>query len=388
MKKIYFILSLTIILFIGATYEEVLNDKNKQIDVFKKEIEDSRNLIKSKKSKISDTQKEMDSVVSEINMRNDFLKDYENQKFLSPDEITKQTDTVLHLEDEVNKIQDSFRNKIVNLYKHGKNYELELLLSAKNPNEYLRRNEYLQKFSQSRKKELRDLKSKKFILSEKKKMLALSVSSQRFLIESRRNERNNLDDILKGLQDSVANSEKDITNLDERILFKENQVQGLSDFINNFTANKKDFKSNKYSRLSYATDDFNKLKGSLNLPVDLGIIRNNFGDYVNNSTNSRIANNGIDFNISRGSRVYAVSTGTVTLIGDVPFYGKVIIITHDNDFRTVYASVSEVDVELGDKVHLNQIIAKSGETFDGQGLHFEIWQGKTPLNPREWIRFQ
>jgi septal ring factor EnvC (AmiA/AmiB activator) len=383
-----YVLIILLALFLGATYEEVLNDKNKQVDIIKKEIEESRNQIRTKRSGISDIERDIDSITTEISIRNDFLKNYENENFLKPGEIANETNKIQALESDVNKIQDNFKNNIVSLYKHGKNYELELLLSAKSPNEYLRRNEYLQKFAQSRKKELRDLKSKKFFLAEKKKLIELSTSSQRFYIEAKRNERNALETVLNTMKDSLANSQKEIDNAEEKINFKNSQLQMVQDFISNFIANKKDFKTNKYSRISYDPDDLGKVKGSLNLPVDLGIIRNEFGEYYFNSSGARLTNNGIDFNISKGSRVFSVSDGIVSLIGDVPYYGKVIIITHNNDYRTVYASVSEVDVALGDKVRLNQIIAKSGETFDGQGIHFEIWQGKIALNPREWIRFQ
>lgn len=384
-KKLLVIL---FILFLGATYEEVLNDKNRQTDIIKKEIEESRNLIRTRQGDIPDIQRDIDSLTTEISIRNDFLKNYENENFLKPGEIAEETGKVLALENDVNKIQESFKNKIISLYKHGKNYELELLMSSKSPNEYLRRNEYLQKFALSRKKELRDLKSKKFFLAEKKKLLELSTSSQRIYIETKRNERNALETVLNTMKDSLAGTQKDIDNLEEKISFKNNQLQMVQNFISNFIANKKDFRTIKYSRISYDPDELSKDKGSLNLPVDLGIIRNDFGEYYFNSSGARLVNNGIDFNISKGSRVYVVAGGTVSLIGDVPYYGKVVIITHDNDYRTVYASLSEVDVALGDKVRLNQIIAKSGETLDGQGIHFELWQGKIPLNPKEWIRFQ
>lgn len=388
--RLIFLISfcITAILFFGATYEEILNDKSKQIEIFKKEIDDSKNQIKLSRAEIENIHRQSDSLAGELSELNNFLKDYENDKFLSPEQIASETDQILFLEDQVPKLQDSFKNKIINLYKHGKNYELELLLSARTPNEYLRRNEYLQKFALDRKKKFEELKSKKYILEEKKKMLALSTSSKRFYIEIKRNEKSALEDKMKNFIKSKNEAESQISAYENRIPFKEQQIQNVQNLINNFIANKQNFSGNKYSRINSASDDFSQLKGSLNLPVDLGIIRNNFGDYYNILTNTHVPNNGLDFNIAKGSRVFAAANGSVTLIGDVPYYGKIIVITHDNDYRTVYSSLSEISVSVGDKIHLNQVIAKSGETLDGQGIHFEIWQGKTPLNPKEWIRFQ
>ena len=113
-------------------------------------------------------------------------------------------------------------------------------------------------------------------------------------------------------------------------------------------------------------------------------------DKFNISDNKTLAisiNNGVDFSIAKGSRVYAVASGVVTMLGEIPFYGKIIIITHDNGFRTVYSSLSETNVNVGDNIKLNQVIGKSGETLEGQTMHFELWQNASPLNPREWLRF-
>jgi len=95
-----------------------------------------------------------------------------------------------------------------------------------------------------------------------------------------------------------------------------------------------------------------QIKGSINLPVDIGLITTNFGNISDNKTLAISNNNGVDFSIARDSKVYAVANGTVSIVGDIPFYGKVVIIT-----------------------------------LEGQTMHFELWQNSTPVNPREWLRF-
>lgn len=372
--------------FIKATFDEIVNDKNRQIDVYQKEIDENYTSIRNNSVQQKNLDVAIDSSENKLKAINDFLKDYQDQSFLSPDEIAIETNMVLFLEDEVDRIQQSFKNKIVNLYKHGKNYELELLLSSKTPNEFLRRNEYLQRFALSRKKELKDLKTKKFMLEEKKNMLKLSVSSQRYYVEAKRNEKSSIEDMLKQIKTrkSEIDNENELSN--SKIERKEQQINRVKDFLSGFTENK-GFKSSKTNRLSYPSDPFDKIKGSMNLPVDFAFVQNEFGDYVNNATGTKFFNNGIDFSISKGSKVYAVAGGTVSLIGEVPYYGKVIIVNHENGYRTVYASLVETNVNVGDKIKLNQVIAKSGETIEGQMLHFEIWLNGTPLNPKEWLRF-
>jgi septal ring factor EnvC (AmiA/AmiB activator) len=153
-ERIVLLFSFICVLFFAkATYDEVLSDKNKQLDAVQKEIDETRTQIRDNSGELSEINKQTDSVEAAISTLDSFLKDYQDQTFLSADQIAIETNMVLFLADEVDKIQQSFKNKIVNLYKHGKNYELELLMSSKTPNEYLRRNQYLQKFSLSRKKD-------------------------------------------------------------------------------------------------------------------------------------------------------------------------------------------------------------------------------------------
>jgi murein DD-endopeptidase MepM/ murein hydrolase activator NlpD len=293
---------------------------------------------------------------------------------------------VIFLEEEVDKIQNSFRGKIINLYKHGKNYELELLLSSKTPNEFLRRNQYLQKFAQNRKKELRELKSKKFILEEKKKMLNLSTSSRRFYVETKRNDKTQLEARLKILDLKKKDTEFQSNTNSEKIRRLEQQISSIKAFLSNFSDYKQNFKDSKTPRLNYSSDSLGAIKGTLNSPLDISLIRKEFGRVVNNLTNTESFNNGADYSAAEGSKVYSIGSGIVTLIGEVPYFGKVIIIDHGSGYKSVYAVLSDVLVKPGDKVKQNQIIAKSGSNLEGQGLHFELWKDKIPLNPREWIR--
>ncbi len=375
------------VLFIHATFEEIISDKNKQIEVYQKEIDETKLVLRNNTAASENIKRQADSIETAMKTLDDFLKDYQSQSYLTPDQIAIETNMVLFLEEEVDNIQKSFKNKIINLYKHGKNYELELLMSAKTPNELLRRNEYLQKFAQNRKKELRDLKSKKFILEEKKKMLTLSVSSQRFYIESKRREQDLLRDRLKVLYLQKKQLDYELQSSNAAIELKEQNINSIKDYINNLTANQKNYKGAKNTRNNYPSDDFGSIKGNLNFPVDIAAVSSEFGESINNSTGTKSFNAGMDFSVVKDSKVYAAANGVVSLVGEVPYYGKVIIINHGNGYRTVYSVLSEVNVNAGDKVRLNQVIGKSGETIDGQILHFEIWQNTTPLNPRQWLKF-
>lgn len=386
-SKIAALLMLLFLIFAGATYEEIVSDKKKQLDHVEKKIVENKGQISVISSATALLRKQADSLETAINSINGFLKNYEKETYMTPEQIAAETGNVISLTEEVERIQRSFQQKVVNLYKHGKNYELELLMSSKTPNEYLKRNQYLQKFSQNRKKELRDIQSKKFLLEEKKKMLTLSTSSQRIYVESKRNVRTVFAERLKLVTAEKNRRESESSLIAAKLARYENQLLSIRNFMNNFEQNRDRFINSKSSRMNYDSDDISAVKGNLNLPVDLGLIRVPFGGIADNSTGNLSINNGIDLSLAYGSKVYSIAEGTVSLTGDLPYYGKVVIITHTNGFRSVYTSLSELNVRIGDQVRLNQVIGRSGETLEGQLFHFELWHNNTPLNPSEWLKF-
>jgi murein DD-endopeptidase MepM/ murein hydrolase activator NlpD len=378
-----------ILLITGATYEDILNDKRKQIDIYNTDIEGFRKAVSKYSNEQTVVKRQIDSLKSETESLDKFLSDYQNQQYLTPLEIAQETNIVLFLEEEIDNIQQSFRNKVVNLYKHGNNYELELLLSSKTPNEYLRRNQYLQRFSQNRKKELRELKTKKFILEEKKKLLTLSVSSQRFYVETRRAQRNELNESVKKFEQDFNNLNELADIESEKIKIRENNIAAIKSYISNLQENKETFQgAASPPRINYPSGNFEQLKGMLNIPLDFAVINSGFGEHINNLTGTKAFNNGIDFSIAKGSKVYAVSNGSVVLTGELPYYGKIVIIAHENGYRTVYAKLSHIDIKMGNTVRNNQLIGKTGENSEGQGLHFEIWKDKMVLNPEEWLKIK
>jgi murein DD-endopeptidase MepM/ murein hydrolase activator NlpD len=45
-----------------------------------------------------------------------------------------------------------------------------------------------------------------------------------------------------------------------------------------------------------------------------------------------------------------------------------------------------VNVSLGSSVAAGQILGSSGQTPEGEGIHFQLWQNRQRLDPLKWIR--
>jgi len=63
--------------------------------------------------------------------------------------------------------------------------------------------------------------------------------------------------------------------------------------------------------------------------------------------------------------------------------GGVIILRHGSTFTTVYGHAGQLLVQRGQSVKKGQMIALSGNSgfADRPELHFEIRQGRTPVDP-------
>lgn len=96
-----------------------------------------------------------------------------------------------------------------------------------------------------------------------------------------------------------------------------------------------------------------------------------------------IANNG-------APGIAAADGGTVIVAGwpDRTGYGNRVIIDHGNGYTTLYAHLSQIYVNPGQKVDRGQIIGKMGTTGRSTGihLHFEIRKNGSALNPFSMLK--
>ena len=99
----------------------------------------------------------------------------------------------------------------------------------------------------------------------------------------------------------------------------------------------------------------------------------------------KIKNNGVDIATQKGAESASVFEGEVTGVVSIPGSGKAVIVRH-GEFLTVYANLSEVSVQKGDKVRTRQSIGRVGDSDEGTPeLHFEVWKGNQLLNPQQWL---
>ena len=97
---------------------------------------------------------------------------------------------------------------------------------------------------------------------------------------------------------------------------------------------------------------------------------------------------GLDFTIVVNNLdVYAPAPGTVAYTGTMIVRGNTIFIDHGQGVYTGYAHLSEIQVNVGDKVETGQVIGQIGKTgrVTGPHLHWDIWINSNAIDPFDWI---
>ncbi|MFK8164441.1 MAG: murein hydrolase activator EnvC [Lewinella sp.] len=123
-------------------------------------------------------------------------------------------------------------------------------------------------------------------------------------------------------------------------------------------------------------------RGKLGWPVRGKIIRK-FGRQPHPDVPSvKIENSGIDIDAGANETIEAIFAGEVISQRKIPGLRTVIMIRHGG-YYTVYSNVDNVQVKLGDRVQAGDQLGLTSRA--GDALHFELWKGKTPLNPATWL---
>jgi septal ring factor EnvC (AmiA/AmiB activator) len=129
------------------------------------------------------------------------------------------------------------------------------------------------------------------------------------------------------------------------------------------------------------------LAGELDWPVRGKLIRG-FGRSVHPKFKTVTLNNGYNIAASQGAPVASVADGTVEYSDQLPGFGQCVILDHGAGYYTLYAHLDGVFVAKSDKISRGQVIAEVGRPAAGDEpqLYFEVRQGRTPLDPADWLR--
>ena len=114
-----------------------------------------------------------------------------------------------------------------------------------------------------------------------------------------------------------------------------------------------------------------------------GIMTGSFGRRRIFNGQARRPHSGMDIAANEGVSVLAPAKGTVIELGDFFFSGNLIYLDHGQGMISMFAHLSEIDVEIGQYIEKGQVIGKVGATgrVTGPHLHWSLGLNGTWVNP-------
>lgn len=99
---------------------------------------------------------------------------------------------------------------------------------------------------------------------------------------------------------------------------------------------------------------------------------------------------GVDIAAKPGAAVQASCAGTVAAVENDPLMGTIVVIEHEDGYRTTYANLQSVPtVKPGDTVTAGQIIGAVGTTAVVEGgtphLHFSVTHNGETVDPNKFL---
>jgi len=243
-------------------------------------------------------------------------------------------------------------------------------------------------------------KSKIAKIKQNYSMLSLTLENLQDELSSMTDNVNSIEEKDKALRTyaDMPQIDKDIRKLGiggVRLAENTRIDDGLTDRIKSLEMDVQSLSRKVKLELSSYSDIYNKVTDDVDMmhaipsirPIEGGYLNSSFG-YRKDPLNGKVRfHYGQDITVNTGNIVLAPANGTIKEARYRGGFGKVIKIDHGYGYTTLFAHLSNYNVEKGQKVKRGDIIGRSGNTGRSTAphLHYEVHHYGTPQNPLDYF---
>lgn len=406
--------------------KEALQKSKKQIE---EEIKLTNKLLQETQKNKQSSLNQVTLLKSQIEKRENLITTINSQVSTIDEEIIQNANSLEEMTAQLTKLKQEYAKMAYYAWVHRKTFQpLLFMLSAESFNQAYRRMNYIQQYTQYRKRQVKLIRDKQQQIYGIVEELKVNKNDKLSLMDSEQKERDKLNkeqevkkktlgelkkresELRKTLKEkeqanrklqasiqSVINEEIRKANLNKNTKKVANKsAKGTNTKSKNTSASKtakNNTKSTTPTVIAMTPDEtalsnsFSGNKGRLPWPTEKGIVSSSFGTHPHPVlTGVVVNNNGVDILTQSGARARAVFNGSVSGVISLPNGAKAVIVRH-GDYLTVYSNLNAVFVRTGQSVNTKQDLG-SVRTDDEESkteLHFELWHNKTIQNPSVWI---
>lgn len=336
-------------------------------------------------SRAHDISEEVDNLNRQHSATVRVVRSLDEQLTMLNGEVEHTTANLVRAQDEVQVKRAILSRRLIEIYKRGPLYTVEVMLSAKSFADLVARYKYLHILSQRDRAVLRRVDQlRKQIIGERRQLVSLQNGVEQNRID-KAEEAVRLAALEATRARSLVKVQQDAKKAKQRL----DQLAKSEARLNNVIAGFESARRRAVAR-SGATAAPSSIRtsdlGKLDWPVE-GTIIYRFGRVINpNNTTTRW--NGIGISAPDGAQVHSVSAGTVVLADVMGTYGNTVILEHGGGDYSVYGSLARMSVTKGSRVSKGQILGTIGATDPAlpPHLHFEIRRGGPAVDPLDWLR--
>ncbi|TET06825.1 MAG: hypothetical protein E3J83_05705, partial [Candidatus Atribacteria bacterium] len=320
---------------------------------------------------LQDTEKELQAIERDLELAQKEIKQGEDE-FILEKHLLKEKTKLLEI-------------RLREIYKRPLTGYLEILFNSESFSDFLTRFRYIKNILSldaevinDIRQQMKKIENNKINLENREEILSLlkkEVEKEKenidFSIKARKSIINKIDSqkevYLKSLKE-LEQSSQEIKSIIERI-YKQQEED-----------------SKKVSQKEVPAIILKPKKGILALPIQ-GKLISKYGRQKNADFNTYTFNSGIDISAPLGQVVHAAGSGEVIYTGSIKGYGQIIIIDHGGRITTLYAHLSKILIDIGEKVKKGQIVGQVGDSggVSSTRLHFEVRVEGKPTDPMNWL---
>ena len=394
-KKIFSTLTLILIFILFSvffSYGDSSGDYGQKIIEENQRLKKIEQQIKSVKDEIENLQKKEIGYLETLHKIEKLLLDTEKELRtierdleLSQKEIKQGEDELIHEKHILKERTVVLENRLRDIYKHRLTKYLEILLNSESFSDFLTRFRYLKnilsldaEIVNDIRQQIKKIENNKISLENREEILSL-------LKEAVEKEKENIEFSIKARKSIIdkIDSQKEVYL--ESLKELEQSSQEIKNIIERIYQQQEE-DSKKASQKEAPTVTLKPKKGILALPIQ-GKLISEYGRQKNTDFNTYTFNSGIDISAPLGQVVHAAGSGEVIYTGSIKGYGQIIIIDHGGRVTTLYAHLSRILIDIGDKVKKGQPIGQVGDSggVSSTRLHFEVRVEGKPTDPMNWL---
>ncbi|MBS3946173.1 MAG: peptidoglycan DD-metalloendopeptidase family protein [Melioribacter sp.] len=373
-----------------------IKQRNIELTNIKNEISRLENDLRNKSRRERESIQTLENINKQKLLLNKLIFNIVEEEKVKSREIDETEKLITTVEERIKLLKDKYSNYIVWVYKNRGLSIFRFLLNTDSFNKTIKRYRYLRYISNQNKKTLDQLNKSKEELTlliqqlererRDKEILLSQKQNEQIILNDKENERKELISTLRKDQKMITaeiESKRQAEILIKNIIAKliEEERTRKAKLLEKKPGEKIAVPTYNYSNFQ----NFSELKGILTWPVNQGSIVRKFGENKNERLRTVTLNYGVDIAVKGDQNVYSVAEGIVSAIDWIPGYGSIIIITHRDEFRTVYGHIANISVKEGERVSAGKVIGIVNESLEGNILHFEIWNERNYQNPEVWL---